>query len=91
MLLEKREIAELGEMCVRIGQKILSSPIEELNHEELVIGKKAGKTFIDHFKLKVTLNDDSYSVLGKFRDLGKKELSLNEIIIFLIQESKTEK
>lgn len=80
---EKNKATELGELCEKIGKKLMATPIENLDHEELVQGKKSGKLFIDYFKLKVHLDDGAYQVYGKFKDMGGKGLSIAELMIVL--------
>jgi hypothetical protein len=82
-LKEKIKAAELGEICTRIGKKLIVSSIEELEYEELVIGKKAEKTIVDHFKVKVLLDGEAYNIYAKFKDFGKKNLDLAELTILI--------
>jgi len=85
---DKSKATEVGELCERIGKKLIASPTEDLNHEELVQGKKSGKIFIDYFKLKVSLDDEAYRVYAKFKDIGKKDLSLAEMMIVRSEKCK---
>lgn len=86
MIPEKNRVLELGELCVGIGKRLMVSPIEDLDYEELVQAKKAGKLIIDHFKLTVRHNNETYYIYAKFKDFGKKELSLVEINIALSED-----
>jgi len=91
MIQGKNRVTELGELCVEIGKRLIDSPIENLGHEELVQAKKAGKLIIDHFKLKVQHDDETYQVYVKYGDYGKKDLSLSEVSIILSEDLKGKK
>jgi methyl coenzyme M reductase beta subunit len=84
---EIKNIKKLGEFCIQIGQKLISSSIEELNYENLVQGKRSQKTIIDHFKVGMSDKDNNaYQVYGKFKDYGKKELQISEVSIIFIED-----
>jgi len=86
MIQEKNRVSQLGKLCKGIGEKLIASPIEDLDYEELVTAKKAGKLIIDHFKLKIHHNNEVYLVYVKFKDFGKKDLSLAEVNIVLSED-----
>ncbi len=84
---EINNIKKLGEFCIQIGQKLISSSIEKLNYENLIQGKRSHKTIIDHFKLRINdKNNNAYQVYGKFKDYGKKELQISEVSIIFIED-----
>jgi hypothetical protein len=80
---EKIKVAELGEICTRIGKKLIASPLEDLKYEELVVGKKSDKTIVNHFKVEVIIDNESYNIYAKFKDFGKKDLDLAELTVLI--------